>query len=117
MASARQPRPRRHHAQRTQVLVMLSGLAVVWLATGVVMWRSTLPRAMPERYLFQLRQQVKSTNPEADAAARWDGGDHRLLVLERGNGQLIPGVNAPDARAKYGVRVIPYLFDATSSKD
>jgi len=116
MVSDEQPRRRPNHAVRTQVLVMLSILALVWAATGLVLWRSSNKPQIPQRFLGELRR-LKNAKPQADAAARLEAGDHRLLVLERGEGQTIPGVAVPDARMKYGVRVVPYLFDATASKD
>src|SRR5689334_1403815 len=116
MAPDEHPRRRPNHAVRTQVPVMLSILAPRWAATGLVPWRGSGKPQIPQRVLAELRR-LKNAKAEADAAARFEAGDHRLLVLERGEGQRIPGVTAPDARAKYGVRVVPYLFDATASKD
>jgi hypothetical protein len=95
---------------------MLAALALIWTATLMMLWRGGPAPQVPQRFMYELRR-LENANPEAEAASALAHGDHRLVVLERGDGQHIPGVTAPDARTRYGVKVVPYLFETATGKN
>src|SRR4051812_36816787 len=108
-----QPAPRRRgdlHARR-QVYAMLVVLALIWVVSGILLWRGSGGAQVPTRYLTYLRR-MEAANPEADAEVAVRINDLRLLRLERADiGQRLPGVTNPEDRARYPVRVIPIPFD------
>lgn len=109
-------RRRIDRSARRQVFGLLIGLALVWLVTLILMLRGSMIAGPPPRYLAQLRR-LQSANPEADAAAAFEGGNLKFYVLDRSDGQKIPGVANVDDRHRYGVRVIPVPFDTPNGAE
>jgi hypothetical protein len=95
---------------------MLVVLALVWIISGILLWRGNRSAQMPTRYLAILRR-LEAANPEGEAEAAVRNNDLRLLMVERADiGQRLPGVTNPADRARFPVRIIPIPFDAPDAE-
>jgi len=95
---------------------MLVVLALIWIISGILLWRGHTSVQVPTRYLAFLHR-LESANPEADAEAAVRNGDLRLLKIDRADlGQKLPGVTDAEDRTRYSVRVIAIPFDTPDAE-